>query len=411
MGEYVMIREEADHTHKEFSGLRNNVAPGEFDLSDLEVALNVEVNDKRVVQRRKGYSSPVVGGSYHSLWAGAGVCLVATGASLVKVSADYSVATLRADLAPSRPISYHAVGARAYYSNGVDTGVVENGESRSWGLEVPPPIAATATVGSLRAGKYQFALTYIRDDEQESGASLAGTLELSASGGLSFELPVCPDQSVVSKALYVSKVDGETLFRRAVIENEVVSFTVLNQGNSTLALTTQHLGPAPSGDVISSYNGRMLSAIGSTLSYSEPYAYELFDRLGVISTESTIHMLAPVEGGVFVGTEDATVFLRGNDMGSMEYKIAADYGVIPGTISRLQTDVLGDGARNGTAYIWASKNGVCVGFDGGGIVNLTQDRFAYPTSDRGATVVRRHRGMNQAVVVLAGTEAAGNIHI
>jgi len=42
------------------------------------------------------------------------------------------------------------------------------------------------------------------------------------------------------------------------------------------------------------------------------------------------------------------------------------------------------------------------------LVNFTDGRYSFPTMDRGASIVRRHRGIAQLVVSLQGTEVQGN---
>lgn len=408
----MAIRSEEPATYANFAGLRNNVPVGEFGLSDLSVALNVDLNDSGVASRRKGYGAPVLEGSYHSLWNGAGVCLAVTGSSLVRILPGYTATVLRTGLVPGLRMSYVAVGTRAYYSNDSDTGVVENGASRSWGLSPPARISATAISGTLRPGRYQFAMTYLRDDGQESGAPLSGVLELLTTGGLRFDsLPVSADPSVLTKAVYVSKVDGETLYRRAEIAAAQTSLQVTDDGLSTLVLRTQHLSGAPAGSIISYYNGRTLSASGSVLRYSEPYAYEHFDPRAYLPFESAIKLVAPVDGGVFIGTENETVFLRGDDVAQAVLVTKAAYGAVPGTLAYAQASAFGDGSAEGTAALWASTQGLCLGRDGGGFRNLTQDRFAYPKQPQGAALFRQHRGLNQYVAVLHGAETTGNEHI
>jgi len=405
------LRDEEPVTYQNFSGLRNNVAAGDFDTSDLEVALNVDLNDKGVVSRRKGFGTAVLAGSYHSLWSGAGVCLAVTDTSLKRILPGYTATTLRSNLTAGRRMAYVGVGARAYYSNGVDTGVVENGASRSWGIARPPRISATAISGTLRAGRYQFAMTYVRSDGQESGAPRAGVLELTAFGGFRFSsLPVSTDSGVLTKVLYLSKVNGETLFRKAEIAADETSLDVTDDDVSSLVLRTQHLNAPPAGDVLAVYNGRLLSASGSYLSYSEPYAYELFDPRLVLVFESAVKMIAPVKGGVFVGTDKETVFLQGDDIGNSSLEHKADYGVVPGTLAYAQASAFGEGSQSGLLAVWASTQGACVGADGGAFRNLTQERFAYPKQPQGAALFRQHRGMNQYLTVMQGTETAGNVH-
>lgn len=410
LGQFV-IKDESQHTHANFKGLRNNVAAGEFDLEDLEVALNVEVNDKGVVQRRKGYSAAVVAGSFHSLWSGGGVCLAVSGTTLYRIAPGYATTALRTDLTANLPVSYYAINDRVYYSNGVQTGVVDATRHRTWGLERPAKISATAISGSFRAGLYQFAMTYVRSDGQESGASVAGVLELTSPGGFRFSnLPVSADPDVTSKALYISTWDGTQLYLCGVVSASATSFDVDDPRSATDLLTTQHLLPPPAGEIVSYHNGRMLVASGSHLHPSQAYAYELFDRREVIPFESRITTVAPVTGGAFVGTETQVVYLAGDDITRSSYVVKADYGVIPGTLARAQADGVGEGAA-GTAFAVASKQGMCVLGDGGAFKNLTQDRFGYPATPAGAGLVRRHRGMHQYVSVLRGTETAANQHI
>lgn len=406
-----MIRDAEQVTHEKFTGLRNNVAAGEFDLSDLEVALNVEINDKQVLQRRKGYSAAVVAGSFHSLWSGAGVCLAVSGTSLYRIAPGYTTTVLRTDLTAGRPVSCYAVGARAYYSNGVQTGVVDQGRARSWGLTTPSRISATAISGTYRAGRYQYAMTYLRSDGQESGASLAGMLELASAGGMRFSnLPVASDTDVVDRLLYVSLWNGAVMYQTASMGLTDTTFDITDPVGASHPLQTQHHLPAPAGDIVSHYNGRMLVASGSVLHPSQPYAYELFDRREVIQFESQIASVAPVKGGVFVGTETQIVFLSGEDVVRTGYDVKADYGVIPGTLAVAQADTIGEGAT-GQAFACASKQGICILGDGGAFKNVTQERFDYPTTPAGAGLVRRHRGMNQYVTVLRGTAATANQHI
>lgn len=407
-----MIKDEEQIVHKDFTGLRNNVAAGEFDRSDLEVALNVEINDRRIIQRRKGFGAAVVEGAYHSLWAGAGVCLAVSGSDLVRIAPGYATTSLRTDLAANRPCSYASVGGRVFYSNGLQTGIVENGASRTWGIEPPDRLAASQIGGSFRAGRYQFVMTYLRNDGQESGASLAGQLELSTTGGFRFsDLPVSTDPSVIGKVIYLSTWNGVLLYQAASILNADTTCNIVDPVPASYPLQTQHLLPAPAGDIVSHHNGRMLVASGSLLHPSVAYSLELFDRREVIQFESRINAVAPVTGGVFVGTEHQIVFLAGADVVSATYDVKATYGAIFGTLAEAQADTIGEGT-SGKSFALASKQGMCVLGDGGAFKNLTQERFSYPVTAAGGGLVRKHRGMNQYVAVLrGGTETAANQHI
>jgi hypothetical protein len=90
--------------------------------------------------------------------------------------------------------------------------------------------------------------------------------------------------------------------------------------------------------------------------------------------------------------------------------VKAEYGVIPGALTYADQELLGDGSAAGEVLpFFATKRGLCVGKNGGAFANLTQARFAYPSQERGAVMVRRHRGMSQFVATLQGAEVAGNV--
>lgn len=126
-----------------FLGLRNNVDPESFGREDLVAALNCDIDDSGGVGRRKGYSAPVTANIDRDLWASGALCLGVGSNVLKQVHPDYTTTTLRSGLTAARPLSYAAVGDRAYYSNGVELGCVQNGANRTWGIAVPGAFAVS----------------------------------------------------------------------------------------------------------------------------------------------------------------------------------------------------------------------------------------------------------------------------
>lgn len=397
-----------------FKGLRNNVDPESFSPEDLVTALNVDIDDAGGISRRKGFSSPVVAGVDRALFAAGSVCLGVGSNALKLIQPDWSTTTLRSGLAASRPLSYAAVGNRVFWSNGVETGCVQDGVSRTWGLEVPAAPEAAAVSGTLRAGTYQYVITYLREDGQESGASKAGTITLAAVGGISLSpIAVSDDPSVVYKVVYVTAVDGETLYRYGVAANADTSFVIRGPRAGASPLSTQFLRPAPAGDHIGYGNGRMLVAADSRLYPSEPFAPELFDLRRSVPFLDRITLLAPLSGkdaGIWIGTASQIIWVSGEGPETWAYDVKAEYGVIPGTAYYSDSSVLAPEPTDPVPVVFfGSRQGLCVGRPGGVLLNLTEDRFAYPVMDRGAALVRRHRGMVQCLMSLQGTEVAGNV--
>jgi len=394
-----------------FLGLRNNVDAASFSREDLVAALNVDVLDDLSVSRRKGFSPALTTAIDRCLWASGAVCLGVGSNSLKLVNPDYTTKTLLTGLTAERPVSYTAVGERVFWSNGAQKGVVQNSANRSWGIEVPDQPVATAGSGELMAGIYQYAVTYLRSDGQESGASLAGTLTLSAAGGIDLSaVSVSTDATVTHKAIYVTSVGGETLYQAGVIPNADTTFAIREPRMGASPMLTQFLQPPPAGDHIAYQNGYLLVANGARLYPSEPYAPELFDYRQAVPFTGRITMVAPVKGGVWVGLDDQIGWIAGDTPEMWDFKPAADYGVIPGTLWFADAGVLGDGQSSGEmAALFASKHGLCVGMPGGRLINATEARFAYPVQAQGAGITRRHRGTTQFLVTMQGAETAGNI--
>jgi hypothetical protein len=251
-------------------------------------------------------------------------------------------------------------------------------------------------------------VTYLRDNGQESGTGRAGVVELTETGGIRFDLiPVPTDPSVVSKRLYVSPTNGDLLYQRMDLDTDEETATYVMTVGGTLALTTQFLSAPPPGEHLAAFAGRILMAVGSRLHVSEPYAHELFDPRRVYPFTSRITLVAPVEDGVYLGTESQIVWLPGKDPAAWDFRPVAAVGVIPGTLAYGDASDLG-GEATGPAAFFASTDGVYVGLNSGAVRNLTADRFAYPAQQVGAGLVRKSRGSTQYLATLKGAAVNGN---
>lgn len=394
-----------------FRGLRNNIASDAFSPEDLEVALNVDIDDSLAVGRRKGYSAPVTSGVDRDLWAEGSVCLGVGSNALKYINPDYTTTTLRSGLTANKFLSYAPVGDRVFWSNGSENGCVQGAVNRTWGLVVPSMPVAAATGGALAAGLYQCVVTYLREDGQESGAGKAVTIELTTIGGIALSaLSVSADPTVTHKAIYATSVGGETLYRVGIILNAVTTFLIDEVHTGASLILTQFLTSPPVGGAIGYWKGWMLVAKEAHLYPSEPFAPELFDLRRAVPFLDRITMVAPVRDGIWIGTNSQVTWVAGDSPETWLYRVVAQYGVVPGTLTYGDGELLGDGQGAGEpAAFFASKRGLCVGRVGGVFANLTESRFAYPIQDRGGAVVRRHRGVAQMVVTMQGTEVAGNV--
>ena len=74
--------------------------------------------------------------------------------------------------------------------------------------------------------------------------------------------------------------------------------------------TTKTFDDPPIGHLLEHFNGRIYVANGCTIWYSEPFAYAWFNMAeNFIPLASRVRMIRAVRGGLFVSTEEKTIFL------------------------------------------------------------------------------------------------------
>lgn len=377
--------------YADFSGLRNDVSPERFTQSDLAVGNNVDIDKSGRVARRNGYTK-VLSGAYHSLWSGRQGCMVVQGGVLKKIGSGYSLTALRTMIDAAAKVSYAEANDSVYFSNGVDKGIVSGGVARSWGIAVPAAPSVFPSVGNMPAGTYQYTMTYTRVDGQESGAALAGRVDVSDGGGLIFGLSVSSDPGVVSKTVYLSTPNGVVLYAAIQVANAVTSATYTNNAQElTLPLITQFLSPPPAGHMVAYYRGRLYIAVDNTIYPSEPFAYELFDLRKGIYLDGRVTLMAAFEvedaaqSGFFIGTDKSCGVLIGSN--EFAYTQKTDYGAIEGAVTFVDGSLVKDGATNtGNLPIWVTAQGVCIGMPQMEIVNVTRSRYMFDGAGKGAAV-------------------------
>lgn len=374
--------------YQAFTGLRNNIPAARFALSDLEAASNIDIDASGMASLRTGHGSSLYAGAVHSLWAEDGICLFVQDSTLKRLSTAYAATTLRT-LTSNARASFQKVDEKVYFANATDTGVIENGAARSWGLPVPPAIAAAATVGYMPAGDYQLTMTWLRADGQESGAGLASRITLGAGSGITFTLPVSSDPDVVAKAVYLSTANGEVLYRALLATAAATTATYANDTSELgLELQSQFFSPPPAGHLLGYFQGCMYVAVGDTVYPSEPYAHEWFDLRKYMQFDAKVTLFAPIEDeGVFIGTEKSTGWMPGAGPEAFRYVRRASYGAILGTHTLIEADKFSDGAMGARELpMWLSAKGICIGLPGGTVQNLTDAKYSFTAQGSGCAL-------------------------
>jgi hypothetical protein len=79
----------------------------------------------------------------------------------------------------------------------------------------------------------------------------------------------------------------------------------------------------------------------------------------------------------------------------------AEYGVVHGAFTFVDSDKLGIDGFSGEAVVWASTQGVCIGGSTGKFKNLSED-FSFAPGEYGTVALRESEGLTHIITVLQG---------
>lgn len=391
-----------------FSGVVNTVNPERMSvedgrlhtLTDLLTANNVELDEEGKPYRRLGKTA-IDATSSHSLWANDELAYVVRGGTLRQINPDMSITDLGVSIAGSR-VAYQRVTNDVFFSDGVASGIVGTNGYRPWGI-VPPKPTVALIAGELVAGAYLVTTTYIRRNGLESGASPVVSHTSNGAQGIQVTMPASNDPLYERWRVYVSDPNGEVAYLVATMSlaDSVANITQL-PAERTLTPRTLRCGPMPAGQVIGYYKGRVYVAKNNELWYSLPYEFELTHRaMNFIGHTSPIKTFAACSDGIYIGTDDETVFLQGDEPSKFSRKVVAPYGTVLGSEIVIPPHKFGKGDNPTPAAVWMSKQGLCAGLDGGQFMNLTGDRFALPEGvATGASLLKLRGASPQLVTTL-----------
>jgi len=164
---------------------------------------------------------------------------------------------------------------------------------------------------------------------------------------------------------------------------------------------------SPYGHMITYFNGRLYIASGPDL-----YCTDAFDnslnrcderRYLVFSLDSAITLLAFVDDGLYVGSDREIAFLNGRDPYSdngFVVERVSNYGAVPYTAVKTSGSYVPASQMNGSVVIFASEHGICVGGNGGNLVNLSLNTFTLPEAQQGCAVLREQNGLYHYITCL-----------
>lgn len=364
----------------------------------LRNAVDVDLLRDGRVRRRVGYERIVDIVDPHSLWScPTGVYFVSQG-TLYALNSDDTTTALLTGLA-GRPVAYEYANGDIYLSDGVITKKLVGGSTvADWGVKTPTsaPMLSTTT-GTLAAGTFVGAVSFVTASGEESGLSPPASLTLYASGGVQFSaLPSPSSAAVVSTRLYLSTPGGSTLYHVADIDPSVSSYSVSSLSDTGREADLTVYSVPPASNIIRHKDGRLFCASGSVVWYTEPFA------LGRVKTASNfwqfpsaVTIMEPIDVGLYV-VADKTYVLRFKDPNDAQLDDVLEYGAIPYTSITLP---------HGEGIMWQSERGAIMGDQNGQVKNVQESMVTTENAASGAALLRESDGLRQFIAVLSDTEA------
>lgn len=376
---------------------------------------NVDINIAGNFRTRRGFTLLSALSDAHSLWGARDQTygLLVQGSSLRRLIVQNGQ-TMTAPLLtvmPGARMSYFEYADEVFFSNGVDLGVVTRTVARMLGVDVPRPPALVVTAGgSVPAGKYSVALSYVLASGEESGLSAIESCTLTDDSSVTVSLPPGTGTSAARVRVYCTPVNGNVLYQVAELPVGLMSYS-LSVTTPGKAADNQFLTRMKPGRLVRVFNGRLLTAQTDTVWFSEPFRYGLTSpRHNFVRFNSPVTMVEPVAGGVFVGTREAVYFLAGDGPSTFQQVVVSTNGPALGASTLVPASALPKKYAEQTssmAAVWLGPRGYSVGLPSGVAHDIQQDRVDLPQIEAGRTVFWTVDGLKQAVSVVESPLFAG----
>jgi hypothetical protein len=378
-------------TFDNFTGI-NNVLPTErlpYDPKSGSVALaeatNVDIGLSGELRRRGGYAQ-LEETCHKNLWPAEAFMLATCDGDLTAIHQNGDRVVIYPSLGSSRVWYCNLPDGRTTFSNGLINGITDGQTKTEWGVPVPDGIGAFSEVaGDLAPGNYRYALTYIRmSDGRESGPVYSAQAALAQGGIFLSGLPGLAGHEI---AVYVSGPDGDQVYQAGTTVTGLFAFAGKNS-DLVLPCWTDQESPAPVGTITALWRGRTVIAQGPVLYASKANRLEAFDlRRDFKQLQQAITTVTAVDDGIYAGTEDGLYFLGGATWDQLQARKVASGRVVPGSAVAVRGELIkaGDGVGAGSAMICIADGILMAGFNGGGLVRLTEGRYRTDVAEVAAT--------------------------
>lgn len=384
------------------NGIRNVVDSERLSTGDLVAGVNIDLDVGGKPTRRLGADRRVTG-TPKGLWSGDGRrAYYQDGTDLKEFTPPAATRVVRASLSVNARPVFETMNGVVYYTNGLVTGSIVNGETRSWGTPVPALPSVVVGAGNLKAGTYGWTMSFVRRNGQESGCHRMLTVEAGDNASLIFTMPTTSDDAEVThKNLFITGCNGEEPFLVGTVPLATATSTYASERLGSVIADTMFKGPPPPGHLLCAYNGRIFIAQDKYLFYTDPSAPELVNyRKNFIFIGAEPTVLAPTKSGIYVATRGEHVFLNGDSPEKFVLQPLAPYGAPIGNAVLVDGGVVLKDGVEGACIAWMSNEGVVVGDGEGNLRNLNQRRYVTASAERASTTFKQRSGLTQFISTL-----------
>lgn len=397
------------------AGVVNRRAPTKLPAGGLVAADNVDIDDDAVVSRREGFSLALPLTGAHSLWGAPDLMfgLAADATQLYCVEGATSATPLVQGLSGAA-VGYVVTPLGVYWSNGSRCGRVGfDAMARPWGVEPPPTFQVAALdTGGLDAGRYGVALAFAAASAEEGGASATQLVDVPPGGGIAVgSIAPALDADTSEVRAYVTSANGTELRYAGAAPASVNSYVIGAGMRGRQLGRTQYCLPFPPVRFPLLRKGHLFGAVDNRVIWSEPLYYGLYNpaqNFVSLRGEPIVMLAAPESAALvlYIGTRTHTYVLRGDSIDNVALTVAANVGVVPGSMVYLEPDVLKEEAVTVPTPIWVDQRGVPMLGTEGGLLPAS-DKFVYPIFDQAAAFFTSHGDGDRYLVAGRGGRPSG----
>lgn len=184
-----------------------------------------------------------------------------------------------------------------------------------------------------------------------------------------------------------TQIGPETYYGNGYQHGVIISKTALPWPTTTNFLEKiSVLDPVPPPNHLAEADGRIYFSVDNMFCWTELLAYGVYSpSMNFIMFGSYIRMIKPVDGGIFLSTNNNTWFLSGHD----PHKFKQSYRPVgppahEWSVSSEYRRGIEVGINGGQCAFWGSDEGSCMGTPSGDVVIMNKDRIVFPKCNRGA---------------------------